>query len=299
MPSIAVRCNAGLQCNSRTLDRTIPFIDGLLTRRATLPLPFRAPCDVCETSHRCSNSRSAVTKRSPRTSSPADYHHDHTPDWSWITVPLLSAGNWGGMGAPCAATRADSNWRHQPKNVSRCTTRRTGRCCTRSTDRSCRSVSSGTSSRVRTPAGATNPGCSGGRRRRGRCPRPSRPGWTWTATTVRCARSRRPPRRRQVRRPLVAGLPGSAPKTWSSRVRWPPSCTWKAPAPTRTPSWGCGRSRPRVWGGIPGGQRSANPIAQGWLRASHRALDTEQSRPPSMHTGPAHRSHLLVPVIRV
>jgi hypothetical protein len=247
MPSIAVRCNAGLQCNSRTLDGTIPFIDGLLTRRATLPQPFRAPCDVCETSHRCSNSRSAVTKRSPRTSSPADYHHDHTPDWSWITVPLLSA-------------------------------------------RSCRSDSSGTSSRVRTPAGATNPGCSCGRLRRGRCPRPSGPGWTWTATTVRCARSRRPPRRRQVRRPVVAGLPGSAPKTWSSRVRWPPSCTWRAPAPTRTPSWGCGRSRPRVWGGIPGGQRSADPIAQGWLRprTAHWTPSSHDHRPctPAQPTGP-------------
>ncbi|MDF2826214.1 MAG: peptidase, partial [Mycobacterium sp.] len=27
-----------------------------------------------------------------------DYHRGHTPDWSQITVPLLSAGNWGGMG---------------------------------------------------------------------------------------------------------------------------------------------------------------------------------------------------------
>ncbi|MFJ4655161.1 CocE/NonD family hydrolase [Nocardia sp. NPDC088792] len=27
-----------------------------------------------------------------------DYYHDNTPDWSRITVPLLSAGNWGGMG---------------------------------------------------------------------------------------------------------------------------------------------------------------------------------------------------------
>jgi putative CocE/NonD family hydrolase len=27
-----------------------------------------------------------------------DYHRDHTPDWSQITVPLLSAGNWGGLG---------------------------------------------------------------------------------------------------------------------------------------------------------------------------------------------------------
>jgi len=33
MPSIAVRRNARLQWNSRILDGTIPFLDGLLTRR--------------------------------------------------------------------------------------------------------------------------------------------------------------------------------------------------------------------------------------------------------------------------
>lgn len=27
-----------------------------------------------------------------------DYHRDRTPDWSRITAPLLSAGNWGGLG---------------------------------------------------------------------------------------------------------------------------------------------------------------------------------------------------------
>ncbi len=88
-----------------------------------------------------------------------DYYAARTADFAEIEAPLLSAGNWGGMGLH---TRGNFEGWLPPapsRNGWRCTAIPTSRISTAITAKRCRNVSSAISSRARTPAGASSRAC--------------------------------------------------------------------------------------------------------------------------------------------
>ena len=90
-----------------------------------------------------------------------EYHRARSPNWEKITVPLLSAANWGGSGvytraaiskASCARRRRTNGWKRTASS--------TGRTSIPITASSSRSASSVIFSKAKRPAGSASRACN-------------------------------------------------------------------------------------------------------------------------------------------
>ena len=105
---------------------------------------------------------------------------------------------------------------------------------------------------------------------------------TQRSTRDPCRREARVELRRARRRPDVPDAAAGR-RRRRSPGRSPPSCSCRRRPPTRTSSWSCACSTPNGKEVVFHGALDPHtPIAQGWLRASHRKLDPKLSSP----TGP-------------
>ena len=199
-------------------------------------------------------------------------------------------------GCTCAATSRASCAPARSRSGSRCTASSTGRTSTPTTASRCRSASSATSSRARTTAGTTQPprAAAGPPRRRRFASAPRRSGRSRARggrefyLDPRNGRSiatelARPTRRVRFEA-LGDGLTFTHRAARAARPRSPgPSAQAlrllrRRPTPTSSPS--SASSTPDGQEVIfQGAIDPHTPIAQGWLRASHRKLDPELSEP--------------------
>jgi len=119
-----------------------------------------------------------------------EFYRERSAELEKITVPVLSAANWGMTSTPAATSRATPA---SPRNTSgwKSTALSTSPSSTPTTASRCRSGSSDTSSPARTPAGTSSRPCSStsgtstgasscARSTNGRSPGPSGPRCTWT-----------------------------------------------------------------------------------------------------------------------
>ena len=142
----------------------------------------------------------------------ADYWQSRMPDWSKITVPLFSAGNWADRGSTRVATSRASFARRLSTSGSRSTASNTGLSSTPTTASICKRSFLVTFSSVRTPAGWTSRKCnfryaipenglSNATKTRGRCRAPNGPSSICTPPTLAFQANHRP---RRARSPMAA-----------------------------------------------------------------------------------------------